>query len=337
MKRPFGVILSAVLLFMGTLLQLLLAAGMVLAGAYLPMQAPSGGVPGTTEPTPMASMMHGFMYVCGAFLVAMALWGILTAIGLLRLRRWARYSILVIGGMSALIGLISMLITLLALMAPLPMTSGADASQAHMYARIVIGVIAIFYGIPCAVGIFWLVYFNRKKVRETFAGATGEALESRRPLLISVIAILYMIGTVSCLLMGFLPIPAVIFGWTPHGWEKAIFLIAFAVLNTAAGIGLWRLEEWGRRLTLGLIAYGVANCLVYLAFPSVLLRYEAELHQMMHLPLLQPQTQSENVMMLVSLGFSFLFGIAIAAILVHYRGAFQRAIEPPPNEPKALE
>ena len=135
--------------------------------------------------------------------------------------------------------------------------------------------------ILCAVGVSWLVYFNRKKVCEVFAGGMGEAPQSRRPFLIAVIAILNLFGAATCLLMVFLPIPGAIFGLLLHGWQKAALYLAFAALELAVGVGLWRMAEWGRRLTLAMMVLMLAQSVVYLVRPSLLLQYSAELTQTM--------------------------------------------------------
>jgi len=335
-KRPIGVIFSAILLVLGSLLQLLAALGMALTGAYIHQQATSGRLPGATTAPPMPGWMPIFILAFCVFLVALAVWGILTAVGLFRLRGWARYSVLVIGGGLALIGLVSLLATLFMLAVPLPVAAGVDASQVRnvqAITRIMFGVVAFFYGILCAVGVSWLVYFNRKKVREVFAGAMGEAAQSRRPFLISLIAVLNMIGAVSCLLMALLPIPGALFGLILHGWAKAALYLVFAVLQAAIGVGLWRLEEWGRRLTLGLMAFFLVQSVVYLVRPSLLLRYAQEFNQIIT-PVQSPLPERiQTIMYGSSFGFSVLWIAAIVAVLIHYRAAFARPAEPPRNEP----
>ncbi|MGA3372785.1 MAG: hypothetical protein ABSC48_13595 [Terracidiphilus sp.] len=335
MKRPSGVVFSAVLLILGSLFQLLMALGMAFSGAISQTQIRSGGFPGATTNAPMPGWMPAFMYVLCVFFVALAAWGILTAVGLIRLRRWARYSMLVIGGISALFGLVSSLGTLCVMLVPLPVPSGMDASQAETVqamTKVMFGGMAFFYGFVCALGVFWLVYFNRKRVREAFAGTTGEVVESRRPFLISVLAVLNLIGAVSCLLMAFLPLPGAIFGWILNGWGKAALYLVFAVLAALVGIGLWQLKQWAWRLALAVQALGVVNTAVYLVNPSLILRYSAEIQQSM--TPMQPQLPERFQTMMYTASFSFgvLFCIAIVAILIYYRKAFQHPIELSPSE-----
>jgi len=97
-------------------------------------------------------------------------------------------------------------------------------------------------------------------------------VENRRPILISVIAVLLMIGGVSCLLMAFLPLPLIFLGVLLHGWEKVAMCLAYGAVLAAAGVGLWQLKEWGRRLALGLQVLGLAQYVVYLVRPSLMAR-----------------------------------------------------------------
>jgi hypothetical protein len=182
------------------------------------------------------------------------------------------------------------------------------------------------------VGVSWLVYFNRQKVREAFTGEPGTVVESRRPILISVIAVLNMIGAVFCLLLVFIPMPAAIFGWILDGWGKVALYLVIAALTASVGAGLWQLKEWGRLLALAMQVFGIIFYCVYLVRPSLMLRYIAEIQQRMS-PM-QPQLpeQFQATMYRAIFGFSILFYIAIIAVLIYYRKAFQRPIELLQNE-----
>lgn len=335
MKRPFGVIFSAVLLILGSLFQLLMALCMAFSGAISHKQIGAGGVAGATAAVPLPGWMPVFMYALCVFFIGLAAWGMVTAVGLFRLRRWARYSVLVIGGLVAFFSLVILLVTLLMMLVPLPVPANLDASQAHTalaMTKVVFGVMAFVHGIICAVGVSWLVYFNRQKVRDAFTSATGQAWESRRPILISVLAVLNLIGAGCCLLMVFIPLPGALFGWILDGWGKAALYLVFAALTASAGVGLWRLKEWGRLLALGMQAFGLVNTAVYLLRPALMLRYNVEIQQ--RLTPMQPQLPERFQTMIysVSFGFGVLLCIAIAAILIYYRKAFQRPIEPSQNE-----
>jgi hypothetical protein len=352
MKRPFGLVFSAVILLLLSLFQLLMAFGMAVGGAVLPMQAAAHSLPGAPAPPPIPPWMHLFLYGICVFFLALAAWGIATAVGLFRLRRWARYSILVIGGGLALIGLVSALSTGLLTLVSFPVPSTVDASQSQTVqsmAKIVFGAITFFYLVICAVGVSWLIYFNRKKVREVFAPATldlladglasgtqAPGLSNARPFLISVLAVLNMFGAGFCLVGALVPIPAALFGMILFGWQKTMLYLVIALVQATIGICLWRLLEWGRLLSLGMIAFSVAQCLVYAVRPSLMLQYSAEMNQRIAPAQAQLPQRLQTMMYSVSFGFSILFCIAIAAVLIYYRGAFQHPPEPVQSEPPLL-
>lgn len=343
MKRPTGIVFAAIVLLLISLLQVLMAFLMALSGVILPMQTRAG----VAQAAPMPAWMPIFMYVLSAFFVALAAWGITTTVGLFRLRPWARYSVLVIGGGLALIGLVSALGTGLLILIPMPLPSTVDASQAQTtqaLTKVVFAVVAFFYAILCAIGVSWLIYFNRKKVREVFTPAltqiqalpSDQALNpaspasplhfpgSSRPFIISVLAVLDLVGAVICVLSAPLPIPGMFFGFLVEGWRKAVLYVLFAAISAAVGIGLWRLREWGRLLGLGMIAVGFVQCIFFLVRPEQIVKYSADLSRQM--APMQPQMPEQFQTMLFrgSSLFSLLFCAAIAFVLIRYRAAFRR-------------
>lgn len=337
MRRPAGLVFSAVALMLLSMFQVVMAllmafSGMVQANHRLATTTPSGHI---VPPAP--SWMPFFSYGLSAFFVALAAWGIVTAIGMFRLRQWARFSILVIGGGMALIGLVSALCTLLFLLIPLPSQPGLNPSQAevaHTMVKVILGVVAAFYGLLFALGVFWLVYFNRAGVRIVFANGAGEDAQSRRPLILSAIAILMLLGAPACLLGVFIPVPGVLFGFPLRGWEKAVTYLVIAALQAAGGIGLWQMREWGRRLMMGILAFGAINCALYVAWPSLVVRYSEEISRSMNVPAqYQLPAHFQRMVSAGSSGVSLLFILAIVAVLHHYRARFEPPMSAPPIEP----
>src|ERR1700744_560246 len=104
MKRPIGLILSAIVLGLIALVLLLIAALMAFSG-ILAAHQPA-----------FAASRHFMLYLMlaiGAFYAVLTVWAILTVIGILRLRQWSRYSILIIGGGLAAFNLFTAVFTLL--------------------------------------------------------------------------------------------------------------------------------------------------------------------------------------------------------------------------------
>jgi hypothetical protein len=302
---------------------------------FLAGQIPGGGPRGHAATSIFTPWVLAAFCGLDLLILGLAVWGILTAIGLHRLRNWARSSVLVIGGGLAVIGLFYVLCTLMMIFIPPPMLPDMDARQTQMMQpAFKIGIVfgTLIYGAMLAIGVWWLAYFNRRNVRALFTEANGNAKENRRPLLIAVIAVLLVIGTLFCYLMAFVPLPGLIFALIPRGWEKVLLLSVYAAFGVAAAIGLWRLKEWGRRLTLALITFGVINCFIYLVRPSLLLvGLAGDVSKSMTLAD-SAFWQYFLFMMRVEMVLPLILLIAIAIILQHYRDRFRELIELLPTE-----
>jgi len=85
-------------------------------------------------------------------------WGLATGIGLLRAWRWARISTLIFSALLSALGV-------LAVVALMRMPAG-DVSGWTLATLRTISVLTAL--IPTALGIWWLVFFNRKEVKAYF-------------------------------------------------------------------------------------------------------------------------------------------------------------------------
>jgi hypothetical protein len=347
-KRPAGVVVSAVLLALVALGLLGMALLMAFA-ALMTKNLPAAGGPGAP---PVPPWMMGFMLCVCAFFLALAAWGIATVAGLFGMRRWARISVLIIGGGMAAMGLISLASSLaIPYLVPIPQSAGVDPARAHAaqtIVRAVYGTIAGLYALVTALGVYWLVYFNLKRVREAFAGAaggpggagsvglaamgtTGIQVESRRPVLISILAVLCLVGAPTCLAAAFLPFPATMLGFTLHGAAKVTLYVAFGGAQGAAGVGLWRMEEWGRRLELALLVLGLVNCVIYMVRPGLMVQASAEIYKSMSLPAPPWAEHFQTILYRGTFAASILLMVAYMIPLIYYRRKFGRG-----NEPKRL-
>jgi hypothetical protein len=327
-KRPVGVVVNAILMALISLLLLVMALSFALVAAVgRNAGAIAGATPGPALPPWMAGME---LALCAVF-VGLAAWGITTVAGLFGMRRWARFSVLIIGGGLAVVGLISVLSTALMMAAfPAPPAGGLDPSQAQMagtMVKVFFAFTAVFYALLTGLGVYWLVYFNLKRVRAAFGGADGTEAESPRPVMIGVLAVLCMLGAPICLLSAWFPFPAMFFGLAFHGAAKATIFVSFGILQGAAGVGLWQLKEWGRRLELVFLGLGVVNSAVYVARPSLVTRMSIDVSQAMRVPQ-QPWTEHfQTVMARGTFAFSILLMVAMMVVLAVYRGKFGPKVE----------
>jgi hypothetical protein len=244
MKRTIGVTLSAVVTIIGSVLTALFGVAML---------APF--VASQRNDVPPYVRVAGLV-TAGAML-ALATWGVTTAIGLIRLRRWARVCILVFS--------VFMVLTFgsgAIVMAFLPLPSPPNVPPGLM-TGIRIGIVCI-YGILALIGGWWLYLFNRAAVVAQFAPGPPPA----RPLSVSMIAWFLVFGGVVCFVYTWLPFPAMLFGFMIKGWPAMTIYLLLALLQLWLGIGLLRLRPLSRVLTIGFFLLGALNSLAFALLPG---------------------------------------------------------------------
>ncbi len=298
MKRPIGVILAAIVLSLFALVQLFTAGIMTIGGIAMGHADPSKMPP--AMPGPMLGWMHAFVIACALFIAGLATWAVFTVVGILRLRNWARISILVIGGCLAGLGLMCLF--------GLAMTWGAlhtmPVTQPHgdpFILRITLIVTGIMYGLVLAIGVWWLVYFNLRSVKAAFAAPIlqpdGTYLHANptpsapgyfppAPTAITILGWLWIISSVFCLLMVLVPLPGFFLGLFLTGIGKDALYIAFSALAAYAGWGTLHLRESGRRVAIGFVCLGLVQMPLILTpwFQHRQQAYTAAVLQSMSLP-----------------------------------------------------
>jgi hypothetical protein len=330
MTRPVGLILSAIVLSLATLFLLLMAALTVVAGLF-------GGHQVTIAASPL--LVKYFVLAIGVFYAVLAVWAILTVIGIVRLRSWARYSILVIGGGLTVTGVFAAAGTLLSRF----MLPTLQAQQPTVDPRIMAAIfiiMAVIYLLIAAVGVWWLIYFNLRHTRELFSnssilsasdGARGRF--SRTPNAIKIIGGFLLFSTACCLLCAFLPFPAFLFGFILPPAATHVFYLCFAVITAFAGYGLLRLKESARLLTIAILILGSCNILLATLpwYRTQFCLYVAQLTASMPMPLNQSQLFSYTLALTLASGIVGLIVYGIVFWLLHrHRAAFQTP--PPPLE-----
>src|SRR5712691_6440752 len=150
-----SVIFAAVVAILAALFTLLVAGfgffGILLGAG----QAPSPEFPSFVKNAALAMM---------AFTACLAVFGFATGIGLIGLRKWARISVLIWGGLCVFFGIFGVAVAFVMPLAPPSNAPHLGAADMHAVRFIILGV----YGLPLAVGIWWLILFNRKTVKAQF-------------------------------------------------------------------------------------------------------------------------------------------------------------------------
>jgi hypothetical protein len=271
-KPSASIIAAAVVEIVGSLLAVLGTAMAFLAFRFLPKPPSNPQLP----PAFKASME-----VMMIFFFTLAIFGIFTGAGLLRLKNWARITTLVWGGITAFFSALTLVV---ALFMPLPRTLNQPPGIDHSI-RI---IMAISYGIPLVIGIWWLMLFNRKRIAAQFNSSRarlapdapilpGESFpyaapprsaKSSCPLPVAVVAGFSILGSFSILFVFFTRLPAMIFGLAIHGPLGTWILVLAGALNLIAGIGLLLLKPWSHALSLALQFFWLSSGTVTILSPN---------------------------------------------------------------------
>ncbi|MGC8548310.1 MAG: hypothetical protein ACP5M4_01305 [Acidobacteriaceae bacterium] len=262
MKRPIGIFIAGVFLLVFGLLGLLLF---------------SMGLLGTMATSSMQTTMNPSMraVACvteGVFAVASAFccW---VAVGLFRMRAWARYVSIVLAALGAcFFGLSAVMLTLLRNL-PLP----AQNLPPHLLEHIFL-LLAMVYFLLAAISLFWIVYFNRAPIRAAFfASATarrqGEDASGgvMQPdpaqhrvvgfaqIILWIVAVLFLGGGASMIVLMLLGTPMFVLGWMVTGQTALLIEVLWTCILLYAGLGLLFRWRAGWFLAVGLQLYSILS------------------------------------------------------------------------------
>jgi hypothetical protein len=318
-KRSASVTAAAVVALLGSLFLLLCCSFAFFA--FLLVKLPDT----TYKLSPsVRTMMLGMQ----GFTMCLSLFGVATGIGLIYLRRWARISILIWGGLSVFFGVIGIPIAFLMPFSQTP--NGPDLSAEGM--PLFRGILLIIYSMPLLIGIWWLILFNRKSVKVQFAGQGGfddQGLPRKPacPLPIAVLAWFYVTLVLNLLFLPLLPshVPLFVFGFVLPGSMGKVVLIITTLAYVIVGIGLLKLKPWSYTVTIGLQLFWLASGAVTALTPSygaVMDSYMREVQASFHLP----ETQSLAFNFAQHFGWMMVGGLvfagAILGLLIYYRPRF---------------
>jgi hypothetical protein len=253
MSRPAGVTVSAVFLILVSLVTALMGAAMLFVNASVP------------PITPQPPFVQAIMVITAAVLFGCALWGVLTAVGLFRMRRWARISILVIGALLVIFCGLSLVMILL-------LPSFDPSLEAIEGAGRVMGMMIGIYLVPMLLGLWWLVYFNRAAVKAEFLHGVVPDEGPRRPLSIAVIAWHLVVFGIMIIPFALFDWPAYLFGIVLTGWAAKITYLVFGVAQLVIGAGLLKLKPWSHTAAVWFCIYAMVHGAVFAILPDKAVR-----------------------------------------------------------------
>jgi len=286
------------------------------------------------------------------FFLAVCVGELVVAINVLRRRNWARIAILVWAGLMVIMsafGMVAIWVIGSVVSHVTPQVPNPDAILAVM--RV---FLAIFYGIPLGVGIWWLILFTRPRIAAAFqassafvpvplmdaSGFPSSAIipqptlkKNAIPLPIAIIAALDVSGAVWMILILFIPLPFLppffLFGIQISAVPYKAFLAVLGVAYIVFVIGIFKLRRWGLDSLLIVKALFFLSGVVTLFNP----KFMAAMNDMMAQIAARNPAIPVGQMILPPrfmeglLAFSYVFGIALLIVMAVYRGRFLKAAE----------
>jgi hypothetical protein len=157
-RVPAGVAIAAVVLGLMAFVGLLFASGSIIAQFVMH----SALIPRISSVRIVAGGLD-------ALTLALVILAACTIVGLFRLRVWARYSIMLLGLLDFVtFGLMAVGVLIARVkwwMAALPLPNNP-----HLKVSDVLLGLAVFYLVLALIGVWWMIYFNVRSVRQTFIG-----------------------------------------------------------------------------------------------------------------------------------------------------------------------
>jgi len=279
MSRSVGVTVIAVLAFLGSVLALLMGILTAVFAVVAPLPA--------QREFPASPVFFKVMLLAASLVYVLpAVWGILTSIGLFRLKNWARISTIVFSVLLILMGIGPLLGSLLFSFMPVPSETADHAVMTVV--RVSMGVLGLG---QLGIGVWWLLFFTRSKVKQQFVpvSATITAAQSpsvnpieaqpvsvtmagqnspRGPISVTIIAWLLLISCPFVPINLALRIPAFLFTKVLEGWWADLYYVVVGCLLLYIGIGLLRLKPLALKVGVGYFLFTFANSAVFFLTPG---------------------------------------------------------------------
>lgn len=219
MKRSGGVTASAVIAIIGSVLSIL-AGGLAIVAAVMMRFTPNLPTPEGQPALPIAPA--AMLLVESILFIGLGALGIASAVGLLRLKNWARICFIVFGGLLCFVSVMGAIGFFVAMLV-MPQTIPPEQNVSPGLIKGVLAVVLIFELMLAALGVWWLVFFNRRNVKAQFLEKAEAATPRRGPLSITIIAWLLVVGGLSLPFQLLFSYPTIMFGFVLRGWPCEFF------------------------------------------------------------------------------------------------------------------
>ncbi|HEX5071338.1 MAG TPA: hypothetical protein VFV78_14070 [Vicinamibacterales bacterium] len=317
MQRSAGVLAVAVATLIGSIL--VLGLGILTAGFAL--VAPAVPQPEGKPPLPIggALLFGSLVYILPG------IWGVVSGIGLLRLKNWARVSTIVFAVFAAFAGAGLVLALLMLLRMSVPQDDGPNAAaivRTFTVVRLGTGILSI---VLLSVAMWFGILLTRPSVGEQFGETEGRA--NRRPLSITVIAVLMFI-TAPFIGLGLLTgAPAAFFLTMLTGPPAVGYWLAMAGILVFCGWGLLRTMRMARILAIAYFVFAILSSGVFFLAPGRDARMAALMsRQAIVVPSPDEGPQLASPVRAV-MAFGFVGGLVAAAVPLYFLIANRAAFE----------
>jgi hypothetical protein len=266
-QRSAGITASAVVAMIGSLGTFLFAGLMGLNALVISASPAAASLPNQPASPPIA-----LLAIMAIVYFGFGAWGIVSAIGLLMLKNWARLCFVIFGGLLAFASVCLLSGSVVAgVVAPptaLPGNVPRGLIAAIFLAFAMMGLVSL------GIAIWWLVYFGRPAVKAAFMGESAASQPRQFPLTVTIVAWLLIAGSSIAAVEMLMPYPLVIFGIVLRGLPASLTLALFAAVGLTAGIGMLKKRIDAHSLAVGYFGFGVLNVLSYVVVPGAFARMQ---------------------------------------------------------------
>jgi hypothetical protein len=262
--KPSGpsssVIAAGVVGILASLFMILIAVAAIAGMSLVPPSSATPPIPPFVKSTAIVMMV---------LLAGLAIFGIFTSVGVLHLKNWARVSMLIWGGVMAAFCGLALPFAAFVTMPEAP----AESPMALPFVRLLLIVV---YGIPFLIGVWWLLLFNQRAIKEQFLAAApadgqlASPVQPRCPLPLAILAGFSIFSAGFSLLLPFtnFPVNVILFGHRFHGAIGVVLFYLSAGLLLVGAVGMLRLKRWSYPLLLGQYFFWMASGTITLVRPN---------------------------------------------------------------------
>jgi hypothetical protein len=299
-------------------------------------------------PNPEMETMPGIRAMIVAVMAiffGITVWGAFSGVGLIRFRNWARISVLVWAGLMA-----PFCILVIAFIAFMPMPPSPNPMLTGSILHL---VTIIFYGVPMAIAVWWLILFTRPHIVAQFklaaAAGTGDPFGAipvtamavgsvapvayavpmplpapSVPIPIIVLSCFFLLSSLSVFFIFFTHLPAMVFGHAFTGLTGSVIYASWCLLYVIAGVGMLKRFSWAYSVAIGLQIVHIVSGIMTVLSPN----FDDAMRRAMAAMKAAPPEMYQVPSMTHLRGYSvlgLLFPLAILGLLAYYRPRFLEA------------